>query len=102
MCGRRVGEDEESFPEVGKVLDLAGVAVSKNAELLRELEEDRINQILQEALLSAPATNAASLRAGDLKAALNQQPSPCHPWVREASMREPSSPNPRRETARMT
>lgn len=40
---------------------------------LLDSEEEHINQILWEALLSAPDTNAASLRAGALKAALNQQ-----------------------------
>lgn len=45
-------------------MDLAGAAASKTTELLRELVEDHINQILREALLSAPDTNAASLRAG--------------------------------------
>lgn len=74
-----------------QVLDLARVAASKNVELLWELEEDHINQILREALLSAPDTNAASLRAEALKAALNQQPSP----QQQANTSKPSSPDPR-------
>lgn len=36
-------------------------------------DEEPINQILWEVLLSAPDTNAASLRAGALKAALKQR-----------------------------
>lgn len=78
---------------MGQVLDLAGVAPSENTELLQELGEDHINRILWEARLSAPDANGASLGAGALKAALNQQLSPrC---LREASTSKPSSPNPR-------
>lgn len=43
---------------------------------------------------------AAGCRAGTLKATLNQQPSPCH--LREVRMSKLSSPNPCRETARVT
>lgn len=54
-----------------QVLDLMEAACGKNAEHLQELEEDHINQILREALLSAPNINAASLTAGALKAGFN-------------------------------
>jgi len=90
LCGRRAGEDEESFPEAGRYWG----AASKNTELL---EDDRIKQTLRETLLSAPDTGAASLGAGALKAALKRQPSLRRLW--EASPSEPSSPNPCRETA---